>query len=531
MTKKKRTISASLVAFIIIQAASPAYSGAMFDGYETGATPKSWVDGGGGRYMYGGNISYRFKRDTSFKPIFEIEPPGLKAGCGGISVSGGFIHLLGLDEIKTQLQSAGQGAMMGVVVGLVYSLPGIGDAFSKVHMFIRSLQQLLSNSCQMTAQATKAFIDQQRDLQKNGKPGPNETEVGAVFNGLNSTVSGWISSLNGGDDVLKDNIKNLPTSTDSAKKAPAREAAAMCTHTCQVAAKSNMPNIQTYVQNNANGKVYTQAQISNLPNIITDADRLRALEFAIVFMGYYGTDVFPKDKSVDENAQNFTNIIKAGGGAISKPTFERGLAFAGGNTNGDQLAKLLLYGTDSGVLMLPNIKIFPYYAESKNGDKIIDVNYGVLFGSKDTATDNTYEYQWKGFVTEGTTYLKDIIINNNVSAKPTIPSAFPNMSHYINVIRTQYRKGNNDAYVMSLINLLAKKNAVMLLQNVVFEMQTKLTEVGAGEETKAYKDAIDTIYKELERMNAADAGIADTIAIFEKIEREQTLDVTSGMRR
>lgn len=537
---KKRGISFILATIMIAQTASKeATASDWFDGYQTGSTPKQWTDGGGGKYLYGGDVSYRFKRNTVFKPVLDIRPPGIKAGCNGISISGGFIHFLGLDEIKEQLQSAGQGAMMGVVVGIVYSLPGIADAFDKVQKYVRLLQQILSQSCQMTAQLTKQWIDKQRDISdKNGGAGQNgfEYAVGTAFQGLQSTVDSWNTALNKGDAALEAEIKKLTTTEEQSKKIVASSATTLCNATCQAAKKGSITEIKNYVDANKEDadKVYVRTNISTLSSFITNEERRKSIEFAIVFLGYYGVDKFPAEMTKDEFAAYMTQQLKTGGKAEERSAYNRGLFFSGGNVNGDQLVKALLYGPSDGSdsLKLPNIAVMPFFSQADgSGGSIADLQVGVLFGSKDTATNATgYVYPWKGLVREGKEYLRDLVVNGSTTAQPTIPSVIPGMSRYVNVLKTQYRKGGNDAYVLSLIDMLAKKNAVMLLQSIVYEMQSIMAETIDDSSKESYKAAIDAIYKELDRMNSSDSSIADTIEIFERIEQSHARDITGNAR-
>lgn len=530
ISRRHRAISL-LLATSLLMTSTQGVASDWFDGYQTGATPRKWTDGGGGKYFYGGDITYRFKRTTAFKPIFDARPPGIKAGCNGISVSGGFIHFLGLDEIKEQLQSAGQGAMMGVVVGIVYSLPGIADAFDKVQKYVRLLQQILSQSCQMTSQLTKQWIDQQRKDANNDKDKLGyENMVGEVFNGLSSDISYYSNSLNKGIEYLEKKLEDDPKASTNAKNIPAVKASLICNATCKAAKIDSTESIKNYVQASDPSDVYKEAHISDIGTLMTNEERRRHLEFSIVFVGYYSVDAFPMGQTKEEYAKEMAQQINTGGKMSPKARYHRGLFFSGNNINGDKMVKELLYGPDLGAtsLQLPNVKIFPFYLESKDASNtVVDIQSGILFGSKDTASSATgYTYPWKGFVRSGEDYLRQVIIVGDNTAVPDIPSVFPGMQKYVNVLKTQYRKNNNIAYVNSLITLLAKKNAVMLLQSIVSEMQSTLSESMTQEDQKQYQIAIDSIHEELERINAYDSSIADTIKIFEKIEQSHTVDIT-----
>lgn len=534
---KRKIVSISILTALLLETASPLVASDWFAGYDTGSTPRSWTDGGGGKYLYGGDFTYRFKRNTIFKPILEIKPPGITAGCNGVSVSGGFIHFLGLDEIKQQLQSAGQGAMMGVVVGIVYSLPGIADAFDKVQKYVRMLQQILSGSCQASAAATKQWIDGQRKAAKDNPTNLGyENTVGEIFNSLNSTVDGWTDSLNQGPDILKDKIVGILGTSKQEKKAPTGQAAIICNQTCQLAKANAGTDIKNFVQQHATaGQTYADGTINNMNELIRDSERLRGFLFSVVFLGYYALDAteFPKELTKEDYAAQLVQQMNTGGTPQAKPVYQRGLFFNATNSSGKQAVDILLHGVGSSAepIKMPKIKLRVYYSETNSSTgEYSDITSAVLFGKQEHAEDASgFEYDWQGLIPAGQTYLQGIIFNGSTSA-PTIPSVFPGMSRYVTVLKTQHRAGQSDAYINSLITLLATKNAVMLLQSIVNEMQTMLYSITDATDRKSQEEAIDAIYKELVRLNKSDASIADTVEIFEKIEREHGQDITGGIR-
>ena len=57
--------------------------------------------------------------------------PNYSIGCNGISLSGGYIGLLGLSDIEEQLKDSGAAFAWGILSGLAYSLPVISDVLQK----------------------------------------------------------------------------------------------------------------------------------------------------------------------------------------------------------------------------------------------------------------------------------------------------------------------------------------------------------------------------------------------------------------
>lgn len=535
---KRKTISILLAAILVFETATPLFASDWFDGYATGSNPKQWTDGGGGKYMYGGDFTYRFKRSTAFKPAIDFRPPGIKAGCNGISISGGFIHFLGLDEIKEQLQSASEGAMMGVVVGIVYSLPGIADAFDKVQKYVRLLQQILSQACQMSAQLTKNWIDSQRQAAK--APGGDlgyENSVGELFNGINGLVGSWNDSNNQGAEKLQKTIRDFLDTSNQTSKVVAAQGLLQCNQTCQIARKNGADKFKLFVSTKklATDNTYADGTIADLGSIISDADRKRSVEFQMIFIGYYETKNadLPVQLSKDDYATKMTQNLQTGGLPIPKSPFHRGLFYSASNTDGTSAVNTLMNGPADGssTLKMPKINMRVYYSDGNNTDgSYSDLNYAVLFGPSEEASDNSgYTYPWTGLVNEGVTYLNNVIAG--VPTTPTVPNVFPGMNKYVQILRTQFRSNPASApFVQSMALYLAQKNAVILLQSIIYEAEATLSEL-SDEDKKTQGEIIVKLQDEVDRINKSTASIGDTVTIFEKIERDHDAGVTGGIKK
>lgn len=109
----------------------------------------TWEDPTSGmKYVTGGGIKIKFKSATNnYTPWVKGTMPNYSVGCNGISISGGFIGLLGLSDIEEQLKDSGAAFAWGILSGLAYSLPVISDVFAKVQNYARTLQRLMQNAC------------------------------------------------------------------------------------------------------------------------------------------------------------------------------------------------------------------------------------------------------------------------------------------------------------------------------------------------------------------------------------------------
>lgn len=104
---------------------------------------------GNGRIFYTTSVYFRFgPAFEQYEPIIEFSPPKTSFGCGGLSIKGMFIKILGLDRLSLMLKSAGASLAWGIAIGLIYSLPGVSASFSFLNNWAKKIQQLLQNACQ-----------------------------------------------------------------------------------------------------------------------------------------------------------------------------------------------------------------------------------------------------------------------------------------------------------------------------------------------------------------------------------------------
>ena len=170
-------------------------------------TPDAWTDTSSGMtYLYGGNIEFRFKNRGHYAPWIWGEAPKFKIGCGGMSISGGFLSLLGLNDIKEQLQNAGALFAWGVMMTINVSMPTVAKVFESIRAWATKIQQLLANACKLgTEFAKKNNIG--FDLL-----GPLDKAVADGFETLknnvdsNSKYFGWLRDF--AEEITQDNGDN-----------------------------------------------------------------------------------------------------------------------------------------------------------------------------------------------------------------------------------------------------------------------------------------------------------------------------------
>ncbi|WP_456469990.1 conjugal transfer protein TraH [Caminibacter sp.] len=144
---KKRVLSAVLATSLFL---TQAQAVSLKDMFNTNASSPIGASINGTHYYFGGNYELRFKKNTyAFKPWINGAAPRFHTGCNGISISGGFISLLGLDDIKNQLDNASTAFAWGLLMGIKASLPIVSQVFEAIQKWARAIQKLLQNACQM----------------------------------------------------------------------------------------------------------------------------------------------------------------------------------------------------------------------------------------------------------------------------------------------------------------------------------------------------------------------------------------------
>jgi len=99
--------------------------------------------------FYTTSVYFRFGSAQTYpEPFWQFTDPKISVGCSGINIKGMFMKLAGIDRLESTLKNAGVSLGWGIVVGLIYSLPGIAASFKMLNDWAKKLQALLANACQ-----------------------------------------------------------------------------------------------------------------------------------------------------------------------------------------------------------------------------------------------------------------------------------------------------------------------------------------------------------------------------------------------
>lgn len=140
-----------------------------------------------------GSFSFRIRNDVLNLPLYTIRPPRAVLSCSGMDFDAGMIGLLNLDQLQNMLEQAGASLAWGIMIGLIYSLPGVADAFAKLNQWARYGQNLFAKACLVGQSIGQTF----------GKQLFGEASTESAGNSLASSAT---STLNEAWKRIKENL-------------------------------------------------------------------------------------------------------------------------------------------------------------------------------------------------------------------------------------------------------------------------------------------------------------------------------------
>ena len=147
---KKRILIITMLVSLLSQQMMALNLGDVLDGNSVSTSFGNWKSPvTGSRYFYGGSYTFAFSHPGRYQLFVQGEMPGAKIGCNGFSLSGGFIALLGIDEIKVMLKNAGATLAWGLMMGLQYTMPALFNVFATLRKWAREIQTILENACNL----------------------------------------------------------------------------------------------------------------------------------------------------------------------------------------------------------------------------------------------------------------------------------------------------------------------------------------------------------------------------------------------
>lgn len=443
----------------------------------------------GGTFMSGGAIEVRFKTNGNYPPAFNFGAPGLKANCSGITFDAGYAIFMNLERLGQQLSQAGASLAYGVLIGLVYTMPGVEQAFSKLNEWSQWLQSFLADSCNIGTQIGKKLGNSAwRDIEgaKNSITGdiPSPSE----YLDKPTAVSTFLKKIiNEGTDVQQGKAFNSVVN-EMFKDV---KGGAVATY------------INSLVKRGEENIKFSTTEIMEFKDLdsigLTDSTKI---------MSYLISSIINSDIAIDEkimssvigdikgkNAEKLAEKMEEKGGKEKTASSIQ----ARNKLSPEAIIKFLLLGKQNGEGgPLENIKGLRVGLASIKSDGGVKEEFVLL--SSETSANNTNAFDsFEGYIQESKklvfrTYnqsminLKGVTKTNPITDTPKVTSAYPVMYEIIrNLVLTTNKRDLLDVNskegtdVSDVLNYVAYKNAIalagMAIDNMEFAIKKSMTEI------------------------------------------------------
>jgi len=488
----------------------------------TSTSGGSWTDDNTGMtYNSYGKKTYSFKKRTNqFTPWFKGRPPSIKAGCGGISLDGGFTAFLNLEEIGKQLEMAISSVGMGVIVVLVQTLPSVGKAFEDVQKLVRKIQQMLQNACQLTVAALS-----KNDTIASAKKGmQDEVDDFLGNNALANSMQGAATWL---DDAMRaancpDNDSNCYRNLNSKMfKAMGNDTVgknifnSVCTIQDSKACKKldEKGGENTKIQKDSFTNFISDGKFKNFSLGFEDIDlSMMKLKYSI-----FGILAVEESVSLTSIADADGNINKEIGMKIlasndslspvalklnwikPKNTYKDILEFLTGGTD--------INATESRKLVIPanlNVVQAKFCPQSKkDSDKCESKLVSIQYLEETATSTDDIEFTWEGLYQNTYKTIMHHVNPNNPSPSTPIGVFVPQGSYYVKLIK-EFSGAKNSLDIQYYADMLARTNVIYAIKYLILEIKQDAMEISMSDNEQnanaigQYLDNVQNVVTELE---------------------------------
>ncbi len=490
----------------------------------------------GSKYYYGGSYKFSFKNTTKFQPWVQVGTPEFKTGCNGVSFKGSFVSILGLDEIKQMLSSAGASLAWGVMIALQYSMPALFAVFNKIREFARAIQKLLQNACQI------------------GTMLASQSTVGKK---ANAQIESWISSLPGADVITAKNgglsqiINKIDSFTNCSGMTMGSVEQKKCLSNLTTITKEDTKKLLN-PKKGSNGSTigsipiivsgYTPSstssnsiKVARLSTVLATGklDDLQVIPTAskeeakltVLLMRVFFGDITLSTKSYEELTKdtNIAALANTGNFKVDQDKVKKRFKLIASGEAQDNSEEVVTYSFKQAVITDPNqiaealvngivgtentencsagkcyiddAIVFQADLSTKIGTTESDrvIAYGVVdLPASANASPNTLVLEWGGAFAESLSTIKSMVTNKNGTTDTNLstvsaPLLLPNVSKYIDTIAKIERKAGSVVTPLSayLKQLLSQYNGYFMATSLVDLMYGKIidslaTPMGGG---------------------------------------------------
>ncbi|AXH16400.1 F-type type IV conjugative transfer system protein TraH (plasmid) [Malaciobacter mytili LMG 24559] len=488
----------------------------------------------GTKYHYGGSYEFTFNGSNKFQPLITYETPSFKVGCNGVSLKGGFVGLLGLNEIKDQIKDAGASLAWGAMIALQYAVPALFDVFNKIRSWAATIQRMLQNACNIGTMLATSTISGNKAMQ-------------TVNNAINDNpISDTLQSgMTGLDGVFKEIDKFTNCSNLSTAPGPNGEIspAAKCMEKLG-STKPNPPKNSTNITAarfiNTNIPIPDKSEnklfIDKLSNLLdngkidsttvatgTDlAEFKNLIKITRVFFGdlavdidsyksnvLAGTEAFEGKKGYEKGSYKIStklikdSLKKTASGDMKEQTPQKFKKIPAVISSAENAANALIYGIKKqtntsncgdGYCYIDDNTVY-YYDFAESDDR--HVGSGIVSDTT-TSTKESLKLTWSGAYNESlksirtlvrkktnieptykTIYddLKSTTIESN-SFSTTIPLVVPNATRYVEIITKIEKVSNKETYLSAYLkNILAEQNSIQIARSLLNMLKGKISDL------------------------------------------------------
>jgi hypothetical protein len=479
----------------------------------------------GMNYYTGGGIKVKFKNNSqSFTPWIKVRGPSVNYGCNGVSIDGGFMALLGLDDIEKQLKDGGAAFAWGILIGLAYSLPVIGDVFQKIQKWARQIQQLLQNACQIGQNLARTS--------QVGHDIKNSLEFDLIDEGFDK-IKGFIDSI---DKQMKelDDLINCNGDLECMKKKKSALSK-------MLSEKLGVDNADS--TNNGLGAVAATAKVTDLgqtqpfykefslKDILTTsstivditAEQILNVKLALAFFG----DIAMSEESsnfIDSNFNDTTGLLddeeivaKAKKGLLGQLKINEAKyeIIAAQKDEVNKIIDILINGTKE-VIYIPNYKVGVLQIPVDSTKK---TSYMFLLNEIDTdgTNHNNLKLEWGGFFNES---LRQVLkkLNTNVDGSETTIFTLPTSDTTIATTpeQTPVLIPSIDEYIFRL------RKAMMTKPELKFSVQQSANKIAQVNSALATFALVNEITSRVKQITLKSTDQKETfIAFIESIEKKR----------
>lgn len=512
----------------------------------------------GMKYHYGGSYEFTFKGGNKFQPWITVAEPELEIGCNGVSLKGGFVGLLGLNEIKEQIKDAGQSLAWGAMLSLQYATPGLFEVFGKIREWATTIQRMMQNACNIgkALAASTPFVNHVNNKVDNFiNNSPIATSIDNNFKGFSefmktidrltdcTGLSTTLDPATGKSPYMKCVEGNGASTT--AANAPKQTTPKVATSQLlnKYIAPSAKPENKVYIDKLSNflstGKISTRSVVSSSAERTEISNTIKILR---VFFGDIGLDMDSYKSIILDDTQAYNTPSTTGSYTYDLNRIREKMkkAKAGNNvpipdpsykmispviSNAESAAKALIHGISantndiscgSGYCYINDATV--YYSDF--GDNNVRMSQVGIVSNDSASTNSNLRLEWQGSYNESIKSIRTMIRAKSgvlpshktiydgsgaiasSSYSSNIPLLVPNMDRHIGtIVKIEKLAKKETALSAHLKTVLAEQNSILLAKSLFSIIEGKVIDSGmlggTTEEITLFKKHISDIKNEV----------------------------------